>query len=828
MNVRAWTVIGVHCVLLSACGGGGASSPSPSPPSPPPTPQPQSISFAAAPPTVLLNSTSAKPAGGGSGTGAITYTTSDPNVAVVDAAGVVNAVGVGTATITAVKAADANFTSAQASYTVHVQTERTVGAWIGDNDSRVVMPTIANGKHLARARVGDCASGDTLLTCANREQILVDGATITDSRATLAAVADYAILDGSNLGPTILVSAQRFSERIGHAAVFFKNRYWVIGGGVPVLPSVGPAEHLAKADVWSSADGRTWRLETADGGFGARWFHQSVVFNDRIWILSGAPAPIVNAAAPWYDDVWSSADGVSWRQESSHAFPWRSTDLNVVVFNNEMLAVSGGRVYSSTTGAFVPKVIGDPVVVTGSFQGRTHATLTVYNNELWYIGGKLDYPITQPPGGDAMNDVWKSADAITWTRLVEHAPFSPRYRHAAYEAAGKLWVLGGQAATNGVSGATSKDVWSTTDGINWTKEVAGGIERAYFMKTVQQANKVILIGGVQYAYSNSVWESTNGSTWSELSAHAQFSPRHTRAAAFKGRLWIVGGSAIDGRMADADTNEIWRSDDGLNWSRMTPTGSVFSPRDGHALVVFNDRLWVLGGWSNPSGVTDMNERLNDVWSSADGVTWRLETTAAAFAARVGHAAVAFGGKLWVIGGSIASGATNDVWSSSDGVAWSQATASASFAPRYSHRAVTFNDAMWVIAGGTATTYDDIWRSTDGTTWTQVTPLGTHFSARTRHDVAVANGRMYVVAGANNPEYFLGIAHNDVWSSADGFNWRREIEHAAFSPRALHALIVHRNELWMIGGLGIGLRNEVWRSADGASWRVGLSREMIAP
>jgi hypothetical protein len=823
--MRAWSVATLCCLYLSACGGGGGSDPKPPPP--PPGPQPQSISFSqSGPPTTLLGSTTAKAASGGSGTGAISYSTSDPNVAIVDAAGVVSAVGVGTATITAVKAADANYIAAQASYTVHVQTDRTVSAWIGNNDTRVVMPVIANGKQLIRARVSDCGVGDTLLTCANREQNAVDGTTMTDTRSTLATVADYAILDGSNLGPSILVSAQRFSDRIGHAAVFFKNRYWVIGGGVPLLPGVEPVAHVSRADVWSSADGRTWRLETGDGGFGSRWFHQAVVFNDRIWVLSGAPAPVINASAPWYDDVWSSADGVSWRQESSFAFPWRSTDLNVVVFNNEMLAVSGGRVYASTSGVFTQR--GVTPALTGTTFGRTHATLTVYNNELWYIGGKLNVMINQPPGGDAMNDVWKSADGVTWTRVIEHAPFSPRYRHAAYVANGKLWVLGGQNATNGVPGEPSKDAWSTTNGVDWTNETVGGIARAYLAQTVQQANKVMLIGGIQFAYSNGVWETTNGAAWLPLSPHAQFSPRHTRAAAFKGQLWIVAGQAADGRLADADTSEIWRSDDGLNWLPVTPSGAVFSPRDGHGLVVFNNRLWVMGGWSNPSGVASMHVRLNDVWSSADGVTWREETAAAAFAPRVGHASVAFDGKLWVIGGSISTGATNDVWSSSDGVVWTQATANAAFAARYSHRVVSFNNAMWLTAGGAATTYNDIWRSTDGMTWTRVTPVGTHFSARTRHEAVVANGRIYIVAGASNQDYFFGIAHNDVWSSADGTNWRQEIEHAAFSPRALHAVVTHRDELWMLGGLGIGLRNEVWRSADGASWRVGLSREMVAP
>ena len=37
-------------------------------------------------------------------------------------------------------------------------------------------------------------------------------------------------------------------------------------------------------------------------------------------------------------------------------------------------------------------------------------------------------------------------------------------------------------------------------------------------------------------------------------------------------------------------------------------------RNDHSSVVFNGRLWVIGGY-------DGTNRLNDVWSSEDGVTW---------------------------------------------------------------------------------------------------------------------------------------------------------------------------------------------------------------
>ncbi len=84
---------------------------------------PQTISFADPGPfrkVQGLDTTFVNTASGGLGTGAITYVSSDPAVATVDATtGTVTVVGLGTATITATKAADA-FVGAQASYTLTV------------------------------------------------------------------------------------------------------------------------------------------------------------------------------------------------------------------------------------------------------------------------------------------------------------------------------------------------------------------------------------------------------------------------------------------------------------------------------------------------------------------------------------------------------------------------------------------------------------------------------------------------------------------------------------------------------------------------------------
>ena len=53
-----------------------------------------------------------------------------------------------------------------------------------------------------------------------------------------------------------------------------------------------------------------------------------------------------------------------------------------------------------------------------------------------------------------------------------------------------------------------------------------------------------------------------------------------------------------------------------------------------------------------------------------------------WSARYGHTAVSHDGYLWVMGGATGSGSyRNDVWKSADGVSWTQVTASAGWSAR---------------------------------------------------------------------------------------------------------------------------------------------------
>jgi hypothetical protein len=101
-------------------------------------------------------------------------------------------------------------------------------------------------------------------------------------------------------------------------------------------------------------------------------------------------------------------------------------------------------------------------------------------------------------------------------------------------------------------------------------------------------------------------------------------------------------------------------------------------------------MWVIGGGGSPG-------YMNDVWSSIDGISWTQSTSAASWAARNLHTSVVYNNKMWVMGGdAVGGGWMNDVWSSIDGSSWT--TSAASWAGRYGLTSVVYDNKMWVMGG----------------------------------------------------------------------------------------------------------------------------------
>ena len=275
--------------------------------------------------------------------------------------------------------------------------------------------------------------------------------------------------------------------------------------------------------------------------------------------------------------------------------------------------------------------------------------------------------------------------------------------------------------------------------------------------------------------------------------------------------------------------------DGIfSWSEINPD-AAWSQRYDHAGAVFNDKMWIFGGYDQ--GRMKGDTYLEDIWSSEDGESWALETENAPWKGRRGHSVNVFndgtGEALYLIGGFEVDEATkyrqytNDVWKSSDGVNWIQVkertdsyadTTISDWNPRFNHSCLRVNfdgkDYLYIIGGSAMREnysglysfkyYNDIWRSKDGITWEEVpsedfgerSELAAFFDGET--------GRLYVHGGVHGKllesenNYHHPVANYEaVWYTDDGLNW--QVDTSLIIGRAGHDIFKYRGYLWMFPG-----------------------------
>ncbi len=247
-------------------------------------------------------------------------------------------------------------------------------------------------------------------------------------------------------------------------------------------------------------------------------------------------------------------------------------------------------------------------------------------------------------------------------------------------------------------------------------------------------------------------------------------------------------------------------------------------RDSQGEVVFGNRLWIMGGW-----FSSFEAPPRDVWSSTNGRDWTRVTNGAPWLHSDLSMAITFDDRMWMMGGWYngrlpGHSASNQVWWSTDGAHWRQATANASWSPRIAAALVESQERMWIL-GGTEDYYfgddrslrNDVWSSADGANWRQETAAA-GWSPRAYHQAAVLNGRIYVFAGGNYvPTYHV---RNDVWSSDDGVHWTCETESAPWDPRIWFSTAVYRGRIWVLGGWSKEHDNfdDAWHSKDGKTWK----------
>lgn len=492
-----------------------------------------------------------------------------------------------------------------------------------------------------------------------------------------------------------------FSNRWDNPFISFNNKLWLIGGR-------NPSPNVDNNDIWSSVDGKNWTLELANAAFSPRGGHKLITYQNKLWLIGSYQER----------DVWSSVDGINWIKEAeTTGFPTSMQLLTPVVLDEKLWLLGDNSQYTwfSQNG-----VTWTHAPTEASYADRVGATVLTFDNQIWLIGGEVFHDKR------SINEVWVSADAHTWKLKTNGASFTGRAFHNLTVHNDNLFLIGGDDS----SLSSRNDVWSSVNGINWvTRTASAAFAPRKNHKVASFNNKLWLIGGSSSGYPNDgindsstrddVWSSLNGVDWTKESDDlwriAQPGAETYRLEKFKGLLWLIG--SIGGTQGFS-TGSVWSSDDGLVWQWRTKNiAPGFPPMAGrYPLIEFKNQLWLIGA--------DYGSTTVDVWSSGDGVSWQQRSVSGGLPGRQYHQLAVFKDKLWMIGGMGRVGSfdelANDVWSSEDGIRWVREVASTHFSPRIGHQVTVFNDRL-VLVGGKGSgqsegASNEVWSSTDGVEW----------------------------------------------------------------------------------------------------------------
>jgi len=277
------------------------------------------------------------------------------------------------------------------------------------------------------------------------------------------------------------------------------------------------------------------------------------------------------------------------------------------------------------------------------------------NEEFYIMGGRTPKPPSFPPiQGDSeiWNDVWKSTDkGLQWERILESNSSETQWPARAYFQAvtknDSIFILGGQNYKVVINPADSSlisqsdffnDVWVSANGIDWEEltENAGWSGRAGLSSVVYN-NEIYVMGGSvnddaaiiggppQRIYYNDVWKSTNGSNWELLTEAADWAPRAGGIAVVKDNyIYMIGGEegflCFPGGPCPPYFNDVWRTQDGINWD-VVNSDAPWASRPGHQCVVADNKFVLFGGFGlNPINPFAPANPI-DTWISNDGIEW---------------------------------------------------------------------------------------------------------------------------------------------------------------------------------------------------------------
>ena len=184
-------------------------------------------------------------------------------------------------------------------------------------------------------------------------------------------------------------------------------------------------------DVWSSGNGIDWTLESPAADWEGRAGLSSVVFNDEIYVMGGSKnddSSIIGGPPEriYFNDVWKSPDGVDWE------------------------LVTDGADWAPRAGAIA----------------------VVKDDYIYLLGGEDGFTCDSGPRCPPYyNDVYRSQDGETWELVTPNADWQSRPGHQVVVVEDQFVLFGGFGLSTDPNDpfqpANPVDMWTSQDGREW-------------------------------------------------------------------------------------------------------------------------------------------------------------------------------------------------------------------------------------------------------------------------------------------------------------------------------------------------------------------------
>lgn len=166
-----------------------------------------------------------------------------------------------------------------------------------------------------------------------------------------------------------------------HTATVFNNKVYIIGGFINMSHGAGyDPTYTETNEIWYTSDCKTWVKEPSTVPFGVRANHQTVAFNNKLWLIGGELRSGWNTLDSVYSDIWYSSDSSSWIRSTDTADFGKVTGHKCFVYDNKLWLFNGKWIWYSEDGEVWKLMTSSPAF--GEISGYN---IIQFNNKVYLI-----------------------------------------------------------------------------------------------------------------------------------------------------------------------------------------------------------------------------------------------------------------------------------------------------------------------------------------------------------------------------------------------------------------------------------------------------------